>query len=59
MTIWFLLVSTSNAQVLLTTVSSGPVECLAHLVLVRYLGEGNGTPLQDSRLENPMDVGAW
>ena len=23
------------------------------------LGEGNGTPLQDSRLENPMDGGAW
>ena len=22
-------------------------------------GEGNGTPLQDSRLENPMDGGAW
>ena len=21
--------------------------------------EGNGTPLQDSCLENPMDVGAW
>ena len=23
------------------------------------LGEGNGTPLQYSRLENPMDRGAW
>ena len=23
------------------------------------LGEGNGTPLQYSRLENPMDGGAW
>ena len=22
-------------------------------------GEGNGTPLQCSRLENPMDGGAW
>ena len=22
-------------------------------------GEGDGTPLQDSRLENPMDGGAW
>ena len=22
-------------------------------------GEGNGTPLQDSCLENPMDRGAW
>ena len=24
-----------------------------------YLGEGNGTPLQYSCLENPMDGGAW
>ena len=24
-----------------------------------YPGEGNGTPLQYSRLENPMDGGAW
>ena len=23
------------------------------------VGEGNGTPLQHSCLENPMDVGAW
>ena len=23
------------------------------------LGEGNGTPLQYSRLENPMNGGAW
>ena len=27
--------------------------------LVIYSGEGNGTPLQYSRLENPMDRGAW
>ena len=25
----------------------------------RALGEGNGTPLQYSCLENPMDGGAW
>ena len=25
----------------------------------RSSGEGNGTPLQYSCLENPMDVGAW
>ena len=25
----------------------------------RYPGEGNGNPLQYSRLENPMDRGAW
>ena len=23
------------------------------------IGKGNGTPLQDSSLENPMDGGAW
>ena len=27
--------------------------------LVYHLGEGNGTPLQYSCLENPMDGGAW
>jgi len=27
--------------------------------LRRSLGEGNGSPLQDSCLENPMDRGAW
>ena len=25
----------------------------------RYIGEGDGTPLQYSYLENPMDGGAW
>ena len=25
----------------------------------RFLGEGNGNPLQYSCLENPMDGGAW
>jgi len=24
-----------------------------------WIGEGNGTPLQYSCLENPMDGGAW
>ena len=27
--------------------------------LGRFLGEGNGNPLQYSCLENPMDRGAW
>ena len=27
--------------------------------LLCYFGEGNGTPLQYSCLENPMDKGAW
>ena len=26
---------------------------------IAFSGEGNGTPLQHSRLENPMDGGAW
>ena len=26
---------------------------------MEFIGEGNGTPLQYSRLENPMDGGAW
>ena len=30
-----------------------------HGVLFLYYGEGNGTPLQSSCLENPMDGGAW
>ena len=25
----------------------------------KWVGEGNGTPLQYSCLENPMDGGAW
>ena len=28
-------------------------------VVVPEIGEGNGNPLQYSRLENPMDGGAW
>ena len=28
-------------------------------ILVFFCGEGNGTPLQDSCLENPMDGGVW
>ena len=27
--------------------------------LGRFPGEGNGNPLEDSCLENPMDGGAW
>ena len=29
------------------------------LLLMSLFGEGNGTPLQYSCLENPMDGGAW
>ena len=28
-------------------------------ILTNVLGEGSGTPLQYSCLENPMDGGAW
>ena len=31
----------------------------AHGNVYIYIGEGNGTPLQYSCLENPMDGGAW
>ena len=31
---------------------------MTHLKSI-FLGEGNGTPLQYSCLENPMDRGAW
>ena len=32
--------------------------CLFNFTVAQY-GEGNGTPLQYSCLENPMDGGAW
>ena len=34
--------------------------CFANIIIYTIsLGEGNGTPLQYSCLENPMDGGAW
>ena len=30
-----------------------------YMFVYSYIGEGNGTPLQYSCLENPMDGGAW
>ena len=41
-----------------------PRQCVYHQILkLEYvasnIGEGNGTPLQYSCLENPMDRGAW
>ena len=32
---------------------------LNYHIIVSFGGEGNGTPLQYSCLENPMDEGAW
>ena len=49
-------------------VGEGPGETLSALRCLSYLinsfltdinGEGNGTPLQYSCLENPIDGGAW
>ena len=34
-------------------------EKIIYVILVNILGEGNGTPLQYSCLESPMDRGAW
>ena len=39
--------------------SSAMVLLWIKLVAARGGGEGNGTPLQYFRLENPMDGGAW
>ena len=36
-----------------------PLEGLIYMVLLGFNGEGNGTPLQYSCLENPMDGGPW
>ena len=30
-----------------------------YILIIYIIGEGNGTPLQYSCLENPMDGGAW
>ena len=35
------------------------VKSLLHFVLEEDSREGNGSPLQSSCLENPMDGGAW
>ena len=32
---------------------------MANFVMTQGVGEGDGTPLQYSRLEDPMDGGAW
>ena len=40
--------------------SAGDVRDMGSIpVLRRSPGEGNGNPLQNSCLENPMDRGAW
>ena len=39
--------------------SSSPLVSTLNCHPLCYIGEGNGTPLQYSCLENPMDGGAW
>ena len=34
-------------------------DTLLLILYKNYIGESNGTPLQYSCLENPMDGGAW
>ena len=38
---------------------SRDITLLTKVHLVKAIGKGNGTPLQYSCLENPMDGGAW
>ena len=38
---------------------SGIIQAIINSLLDIYTGKGNGTPLQYSCLENPMDGGAW
>ena len=35
------------------------IKMRSHLILYMEFSKGNGTPLQYSCLENPMDGGAW
>ena len=43
------------------TVSNWPTSSIHYFIQLSYTvwAEGNGTPLQYSCLENPMDGGAW
>ena len=43
----------------ITTVMGAHTNDLILTWLALWSGEGNGTPLQYSYLENPMDEGAW
>ena len=55
------LVKTRKAEVYFIYFSPQSLSSSKSVLLVRssYFGEGNGTPLQYSCLENPMDGGAW
>ena len=51
---------TNNTHNVFTQIfNSLPIWFIICTVLHTHIGEGNGTPLQYSCLENPMDGGAW
>ena len=52
-------VTTEKAIALTRWTFVAKVMSLLFNMLSRLVGEGNGTPLQYSCLENPMDGGAW
>ena len=57
---WWKNKNTSRSQILhLYNFSNQRESVLTFLSSVNSSGEGNGTPLQYSCLENPMDGGAW
>ena len=58
--VWYFKVSKKFPQfVVIYTVKGFDVVNKAEVDFFFLLGEGNGTPLQYSCLENPMDGGAW
>ena len=54
------MVTAGDIWMFLTKHPAIPTEMFTILqFLPSYIGEGTGNPLQYSRLENPMDRGAW
>ena len=56
------LIWTGDAETKDTTLDLSKTEQIKtsdHIAVCGKHGEGNGTPLQDFCLENPMDGGAW
>ena len=55
--------SSSNSVTILWFIHPVPYFCISvtseYVYIDNMCGEGNGTPLQYSCLENPMDGGAW
>ena len=55
---WFPLISLSPTRIK-SSLFKGCINLVTFVSLVHSSGEGDGTPLQYSCLENPMDGGAW